>query len=259
METYQSSSQVETDLKLLRIGQLFKKTAQVFRERIYVFISIMVIPILISIVLIILFVFGFSLFNMLFSLSGGSWFMYILGFFLALSVVIIVFLWPTLAILYAVKEREIKIGAKDALKKAWSKIVSLYWVMLLSNIIISVGFLLLIIPGIIFCVWFSLASSVLVAENLKGAKALRRSKELVGKNWWPVFFRLASITIISSAISFLINTTLFDKTPYGEIFGYILIILWSIFSLIYFFLLYENLKELKGKEIKKDISQQSYV
>lgn len=44
--------------------------------------------------------------------------------------------------------------------------------------------LLLLIPGIIFAVYWSLSFYVLVAEKLSITDAMKRSKELITDNWW---------------------------------------------------------------------------
>jgi len=253
MEIQQPFSQVKPTPKLLGIGQLFKKTLQVFKKRIWVFIGIMIIPILAVTVFLLLSIFGLALLGRIFLWSSGSRLILILSFFVALIVIAVSLLWPHLAILYAVKEREIKIGTKEALRKGWPKILSLYWIMLLSAIVIGLGSLLFI-PGLIFWVWFSLAVPILVAEDIKGWKALLRSKKLVKGNWWQVFFRLIPITIISLGIQFLFESV-FSKTSYGIFFSYLLIIFWSFFVLTFDFLLYENLKELEGKEAEENTFQ----
>ena len=254
MEIQQPFSQVKPTPKLLGIGQLFKKTLQVFKKRIWVFIGIMIIPILAVMVFLLLSTFGLALLGRIFLWSSGSRLILILSFFVALIVITVSLLWPQLAILYAVKEREIKIGAKEALRKGWPKILSLYWIMLLSAIVIGLGSLLLFIPGLIFWVWFSLADPILVAEDIKGWKALLRSKKLVKGNWWQVFFRLIPIAIISLGIQFLFESV-FSKTSYGIFFSYLLVIPWFFFVLTFIFLLYENLKELEGKEAEENTSQ----
>jgi len=52
------------------------------------------------------------------------------------------------------------------------------------------GFLLLIIPGIIFFIWFGFAPYVCIIEGIGSTSALKRSKQLVKGNWWYVLWAL---------------------------------------------------------------------
>ncbi len=52
------------------------------------------------------------------------------------------------------------------------------------------GFLLLIVPGIIFGVWFAFAVYATVIDHHAPMQAMQESKKLVDGRWWPVFLRL---------------------------------------------------------------------
>lgn len=75
-------------------------------------------------------------------------------------------------------------------KYAWD-----YFVLgILSLILIALWTLLLIIPGFIFMIYYSVAFWVMFVENKKGYAALKRSKQLIKGNWWRVFWRIFSVT-----------------------------------------------------------------
>lgn len=61
-------------------------------------------------------------------------------------------------------------------------------------------FLLLIVPGIIFAVFWSFGAVVLIAENKKAREALKRSHELVNGKWWTVLGYTILLGLISAAI-----------------------------------------------------------
>jgi hypothetical protein len=69
--------------------------------------------------------------------------------------------------------------AVDSLKHGLSRLLPLIGTSILMGLAIMGGFILLIIPGILFALWFALSTHVVVIERLSGAKALGRSKELV--------------------------------------------------------------------------------
>ena len=80
-------------------------------------------------------------------------------------------------------------GVSAFFKNGLIKIFPFIWVSFLMGIIVFSGFILLIIPGIIFSVWFSLSYYVLVWEDLRGLSAIKASKNLVSKYWWRVLWR----------------------------------------------------------------------
>lgn len=88
---------------------------------------------------------------------------------------------------------------------------------LLTTIFILLWSLLLIIPGIIYSVFYSLAAYAFFFEDKRGMTAIRRSVRLVRNYWWPVFGRFIVIgiavwlfmIIISLPLSFTANSSLF--------------------------------------------------
>jgi hypothetical protein len=88
------------------------------------------------------------------------------------------------AVIYAVAEKYLgrDVTAGEALRKGLTKILPLIGTGILMYLAVMGGFILLIIPGILFALWFGLAQHTVVLENLSGVKALSRSKELVRPN-----------------------------------------------------------------------------
>jgi hypothetical protein len=84
----------------------------------------------------------------------------------------------------------------------------LFWsylgVVLLTLLFVLLWSLLLIIPGLIYSVFYSLVVYVFVFEGLRGRAALRRSQELVRHYWWPVFGRSLFIGLVVWLASMII-------------------------------------------------------
>lgn len=158
---------------------------------------------------------------------------------------VFILFWSFVALLFAIKEREERIGVFESYKKSFPKLLSFIWISILVASITSGGLLLLIIPGIVFAVWFSLAIYVLVSEDLKGMKALFRSKQLVQGYWWKVFWRFFFIYLIASLI--LSTPSIFQhlKIPFVIVFDILLYPLVIPFLIVFGFLLYENLRQIK--------------
>jgi hypothetical protein len=70
---------------------------------------------------------------------------------------------------------------------------------------IVVGFILIIVPGLILITLWSVAAPVVVLENPGVFAALRRSRELVRGNGWQVFGVILVLYIVVGVISFIIE------------------------------------------------------
>jgi hypothetical protein len=72
-----------------------------------------------------------------------------------------------------------EVSIRKALQTVRSKLGRLVGATLLNSLIIGLGFMLCIIPGIYFSLWYLLVSQVVIIESLRPVAALRRSKELM--------------------------------------------------------------------------------
>ena len=79
---------------------------------------------------------------------------------------------------------------RESFEFARYKIWSLLWLGILSTILIAVGFILLVIPGIWLMVAICVAVPALMLEGVKGFQAMKRSMSLVDGRWWATFGRL---------------------------------------------------------------------
>lgn len=78
------------------------------------------------------------------------------------------------------------------------------WTSFLVSAIVLGGTLLLIIPGIIFAVWYSFTFYTVIFENAKGLNALNASKSLVVGRWWPIVWKLAIPALLFGALNSLL-------------------------------------------------------
>lgn len=177
-----------------------------------------------------------------------------------------------ISLIYAVKEREKGVTAKQALKNGWKRFFSYWWLIVLSTFIAMGGFFLFVIPGIVISVWFSVAIYVFVIEEKKGMTALLRSKHLVSGHWWSVFWRFLFLAIFG----FLIFIPLMFIVDFGfnfEKFAMggndsrsvmliplgILSWLTTAFGTIFGYLIYENLRDLKRNVIFEEPKKSTKV
>ena len=76
---------------------------------------------------------------------------------------------------------------RNSLGFARDRLGSLLWLTLLGTLLVILGFVALIVPGIYLGVAYSLATPVLLFEGVRGRKALGRSLRLIRHRWWPTF------------------------------------------------------------------------
>jgi hypothetical protein len=72
---------------------------------------------------------------------------------------------------------------------------------LLLGLVIAIGFLLLIVPGLVFLTWFALVAPVVKIERLRLRAAFRRSRELVRQQFWLVFGIVIPVVLVSGMLS----------------------------------------------------------
>ena len=87
----------------------------------------------------------------------------------------------------------------------------------LISILTGIGFLGLIIPGLVIALFLSFTIPALVWHNLPILTALKRSWQLVRKNWWLVFSYIVMAQFISSVISALVIVALPDMFGFTAI------------------------------------------
>lgn len=87
---------------------------------------------------------------------------------------------------------------------ALRRLPAILWVTILSTLLILVGLVLLIIPGIIALVRLSVAPAALVVEGASGSTALRRSWRLTKGAFW----RTLGILVLSGIVAGIVSSIL---------------------------------------------------
>jgi hypothetical protein len=85
------------------------------------------------------------------------------------------------------------------------------WSILLVGVLFALavfgGFLLIVVPGVIFAVRFSVAVPALVVEGRRGTEALSRSWNLVKGYSWPVFGAFLVAFLLTSIVNSVLTAT----------------------------------------------------
>ena len=212
-------------------GDLFKRAWEIYKRRAWVLIGIYVL----SLVLV-LAAFGICLglgYLVGALLHEGGEVLPASGVVAGIVGGIIIFTWGAAAVIYAVADEDL--GLKGAFGKGGATIWPFMWLISLVGYIVPGGFLLFVLPGVLFSVWFAFAQFIFVAEGRRGMDCLLRSKEYVRGLWTEVFLRLLLVWLASLVIGFV------------PVIGPLLSFLFIPYVMIFIWLLYNDVKDLKGE------------
>jgi len=142
--------------------------------------------------------------------------------------------------------KEEVLSSAEYIRMGFKKFWPYAWLIFLSGFIVSGGYFLLIVPGILFSVWFSMAIYALILEDKRGAEALFRSKHLVSGKFWKTAGRIIFMVIVGVVI--LIPFWMIDLSVKAnlsvltQIVSYVVIVPLSTSFYVVFF---QNLVQLK--------------
>jgi len=142
----------------------------------------------------------------------STWFSALFAaFFLLIAVIFVVnIVFSTIAEGSAVKlaseqitKGQVNLGA--SVRFAVSRLLSIWALSIVVGVIVFLGFIALIVPGIILAIMFSLALPVLLIEKKGVTESMGRSRELVGKRWLKTFATFLVLGIILLVASFIVS------------------------------------------------------
>ena len=158
---------------------------------------------------------------------------------------------PTALILSLTKSQTgEKLELKNIIARALRLLPSFFLLALLTGLFVAGGFVLLIVPGIIFAIWSSFSVYILITEGIKGFSALIKSSaytsnyvlELLGRS--IVIGLITGIPLFSAKIgatgSILIQTPILDSIITG---------ITAPFAICFSFLLFKNLVAIKTTSV----------
>lgn len=123
---------------------------------------------------------------------------------------------------------------KETFRFAWKKLWVFFLLSILVGLATGLGFLLLIIPGILFLVWFRFSAFELVTKKVGILEAIGNSRKLVSGRFWQIFGRIFVFGIFGTLVQFI-----FWSVPLGI--GNILLPMFGALLILPSFLLYKEL------------------
>ncbi len=170
------------------------------------------------------------------------------GIAIIAAVIFLIYLsvWSTVSTIYAIKDQAEGIGWKEAFTRSKPKINPFFFTGLLTGLAVLGGIILLIIPGIIFGLWFSQSGYIVIEENLANTAAMKRSKYYVKGRLGQVFGKGFYIAIITLGIYILVGIVVAGLNYLaGNYFSWlnnVFSLIWTPVATVYAYLVYKYLR-----------------
>jgi hypothetical protein len=177
-------------------------------------------------------------------LQSRSFFVSLLAALLAAAISVIITAILQAAMLRAAAQATIgdPVDVESSYRWGLRRFGSVLLVSIMVGIVVAIGFILLIIPGIIALTFLAVAVPALVVENVRGTDAMRRSATLVSGHFWHVLGVIVVAAIITGIIGSLIRAIGGSNTVLGAIFGAIGQIIVAPYSALVSVLLYLDVR-----------------
>lgn len=159
----------------------------------------------------------------------------LIGFIIISILTAIVGLWSQTTNYMAILKmgNPLAIGEKEILIVGFKKIWKYLLITSLTGLIVCGGIILLIIPGIIFAMWYSFATFIVLDKDMKIGEALKLSKSMVTGKFWKILGRSISFGLVSMLVSVILSII-----PY---IGSLILAFTAPLFLLPFYLLYRDL------------------
>lgn len=187
------------DRQLLPALNIFKEALTIFKVNYKTFLKVLswlLIPALLLIIL-----------NIFDSLTNLKFVNYSFPIYLLLSALsFIIGLWTQIVLIRLTSASLTKeaLNEKILYTESWRDTAPFLWISILMSLIIMAGTILLVIPGLIFTIWYLFSLYIFAIEGKRGYGALQRSKELVQGRFWAVVWRLVVTSFFYGIIVFVI-------------------------------------------------------
>lgn len=145
-------------------------------------------------------------------------------------------------------------SVEDLVRTATPVILPLIGAGLLAGLAIGVGFLLLVVPGLILMTIWAVIAPVIVVERSGVRAAFGRSRELVRDNGWQVFGVIVSVFLITVVVGILftvIAVGISDTVVVRVLFNVIASTLTAPIAALAAAVIYFRLRELKGAAVSE--------
>jgi hypothetical protein len=169
--------EIPSVLRSLSMAELLDRTFSLYRHHFLLFFGIAAVPALIKFVSLLLGDWLESLIRTFFRGSAIAWVVLIILVIAVLLLYLTTFVMSQAATMFAVAGTYLQqpIPIREAYIKSMPHLRPLFWLIVQTSLRIGLGFVLLVIPGILLTLNYSVSVPVAIFEDLRGTEALDRS------------------------------------------------------------------------------------
>jgi len=149
----------------------------------------------------------------------------------------IIFALAIINLVYRVAEGKTE-TFKTSMSYAFKNYLKYLWVSFVLGLILVIGYIFLVIPGIIASVFFFAVPAIFIIEDNHTLNVLKRSSELVSGYFWPVLGRLAVLVLVGAVVGAI--------TGYVPFLNLVVSFVLAPFSMAYMYFIYADLKKIKA-------------
>ena len=95
-----------------------------------------------------------------------------------------------------------RLSAGESYRRAATRIWALLGTQFLVGLVVMLGMIMCIVPGVIFSLWLMVIAPIVVLERVSATKAMRRSRELMRGNTGKGFTLMLVASLLTGAITF---------------------------------------------------------
>lgn len=213
--------------KNTKVSEIFKQSLVIYQKRFWTFFLIVLIPLLFT--GLISYFTGFLPKNIK-----------LINHLLTYIIISTIPFWGNLSLYQTIQNKNTDLF--KIFKLSLKKLLPFLILSLLFELAIFGGLILLVIPGILFMIWFSLAFWIFVDQDIHGNKALLLSKKYMTGNIGYVFKKMTFIVLLS-ILPLLITSIIFkENLILSLVTTSILSALIGPLNAIYGYFIYQNIK-----------------
>ncbi len=216
---------------------LLAQSWQFYRRHLWPLVKLIILPSLLTILLVAIMALLVVLAT---NLSSWQWVVLVPTLIIGLIGVIIMSLLGYASLVYFLGHASDYPGILPLWRTAWPLIGKFWLTQLLSGLITTFGFILLIVPGIIFLTRYVFVPFTVVLDRKFGREALNVSTSLVKGRFWAIFGRGLAISLFSWILSFLVTQV--DQPVIVGLLQILLYLTVAPLTTIYFYHLYQACK-----------------
>lgn len=154
-----------------------------------------------------------------------------------------------IAMIFGISEEGENVSTQELVRKSLPFVLPYLWVSILTGLAVLAGFVMLIIPGIVFSLWFWMSTFLVIFENERGIESMRKSRGYMKGLMKPVLWRFLGLILLVVLVSIaagIVSSILHldqDNNIISVIFNSIL----SPFFVAYSYLLYRAVRRMNSE------------